>query len=170
MSSLPRGQNVTAQKKGYDHSLCSSKEVRQFRTRVDIKTCTTWYSQDFEVPNNINISNIATMESKRNAHTEKWKDCIIWFQQWTSVIYQLREFRRCEIQMQWITFLSSASFSVFKTQSSMPIQSVIILLKPGLQKWIHLLGVTPFVLFWNLSGHNCQISEQWLKRWGFFNY
>lgn len=28
MSSLPRGQNVTAQKKGYDHSLCSNKEVR----------------------------------------------------------------------------------------------------------------------------------------------
>lgn len=30
MSSLPRVQNVTAQKKGYDHSLCSNKEVRQF--------------------------------------------------------------------------------------------------------------------------------------------
>lgn len=94
---------------------------------------TTWNSQDFEVPNNINISNIKTMESKRNAHTEKWKDYNL-ISAMDKCDHQLREFRRCEIQMQWITFLSSASFSVFKTQSSMPIQSVTILLKPGLQK------------------------------------
>lgn len=45
------------------------------------------------------------------------------------------------------TFFSSASFSVFKTQSSDPVHLVIILLRAGLQNRIHLLGVTPLVLF-----------------------
>ena len=43
------------------------------------------------------------------------------------------------------TFLSSANFSLFKTQSSIPVQ--LILLKLGLQKRVHLLGITPFILY-----------------------
>lgn len=46
-----------------------------------------------------------------------------------------------------LTFLSVINNSVFVTQSSVPIHLVIMLLRSRLQNLIHLLGVTPFVLF-----------------------
>jgi len=63
---------------------------------------------------------------------------------------------------------SIANFSRSVTQSSVPIHLVMILLRSGLQKRIHLLGVTPFVLFWNFSGHNCQKSYDDEIWWEFY--
>lgn len=57
------------------------------------------------------------------------------------------------------TFCSSVSFSIFRIQSSEPVQFVMILLNSGLQNRIHLLGVTPFVLFWNFVGHNWKVES-----------
>lgn len=57
------------------------------------------------------------------------------------------------------TFFSSASLSVLSTQSSEPIHFEINALNSGLQNRIQRLGVTPFVLFWNLVGHICQRSR-----------
>lgn len=65
----------------------------------------------------------------------------------TKVLHKLYICKTLTRFLETSTLRNSASFSVFKTQSSVPIHLVIISLKSGLQKRIHLLGVTPFVLF-----------------------
>ena len=74
--------------------------------------------------------------------------------QWMFTV--LKHYYRFWMKIRLSTFRSSSNFSVFITQSSVPIHLFMILLRFGLQKRIHLLGVTPFVLFWNFSGHNCK--------------